>query len=339
MSTTNALLFSSKITGTGSAFPENRLTNEELSQTVETSHNWIVERTGIQNRQISRRGNPNEYNSSLGALAATRALEMAGKKPEEIDQILYATCTPDTLVPSTACWLQKKIGANRAWAMDINAACSGFVFALATADQFIRTGQAKTSLVIGSDVLSAFTNWSDRTSCILFGDGAGAVVVEQTSSHSERRILSSHLSSDGNLWGLFHIPAGGSNQEVTPEIYQKNLHKMQMKGKEMFKSAVLTLTEFAVKALESNQLKISELDWFIPHQANLRIIEAVAKRLDFPMNKVLINIDRFGNTSSATVPSVLDENVRSGRIQPGHTVLLDVFGAGLTFGSLLLRWS
>lgn len=338
MSIAKDQLFASKIIGTGSAFPASKVSNLDLSQRVETSHDWIVERTGIHERRLSTPGDSNEFNSSLGYLAATRALEMAGKTAKDLDQILYATCTPDTLIPSTACWLQKKLGASRAWAMDLNAACSGFVFAMSTADQFIRSGQVKTSLVVGADVLSAFTNWTDRSSCILFGDGAGAVVIEQTQAHSTSRILSSHLSSDGNLWDFFHIPAGGSNQEVTPEIYEKKLHKMQMKGKEIFKSAVLTLSDFAVRALEHNSLSIQDLDWIIPHQANLRIIEAVAKRLNFPMTKVLMNIERYGNTSSATVPTVLDEAIRSKKIQSGQTVLLDVFGAGLTFGSLLMRW-
>jgi len=335
---TNRSPYASKITGTGSAFPKDILTNDDLAKRVDTNHEWIVERTGIRERRISRPGEPSEQNSSLGLAAALKALEMAGKTPDQIDQIIYATVTPDTLIPSAACWLQKKLGARRAWAMDVNAACSGFVYALATADQFIRSGQVKTSLIIGADVLSSITNWSDRGSCILFGDGAGAVVVEQTSPDSASRILSSHLGSDGDLWEVFHIPAGGSNLEVTPDAYSKNLHKMNMKGKEIFKSAVRTLADYALLAIESNQLKPEEIDWVIPHQANLRIIEAVAKRLDLPMNKVLVNIDRFGNTSSATVPTAMDEAIRDGRIQKGQLLLLDVFGAGLTYGSILLRW-
>jgi 3-oxoacyl-[acyl-carrier-protein] synthase-3 len=231
-----------------------------------------------------------------------------------------------------------RLGASRAWGIDINAGCSGFVYALATADQYIRTGQAKTSLVVGADILSAFTNWSDRSSCILFGDGAGAVIVEQAPAHSERRILSHHLKTDGTLWNLFQIQAGGSALEVTPDAYAQKLHKMEMKGKEIFKIAVRTLSEFALEALHHNQLSLEQLNWFVPHQANLRIIEAVAKRLNLPMKKVLVNIQHRGNTSSATVPTALDEAVRDGRIQPGDTILLDVFGAGLTYGSLLLRW-
>lgn len=330
--------YRSRITGTGSAFPETRVTNLDLAKRVETSDEWIRERTGIGSRHISRAGVEAERNSSLAALAATRALEMAGKRADEIDVILYATCTPDTLLPSTACWLQKKIGATRAWAMDLNGACSGFVYAAATADQFIRSGQHQTILIVGADVLSAFTNWEDRGSCILFGDAAGAAILERTTASSPHQILSAHLGSDGRMWDYFHIPAGGSNQETTPEMHAAHQDKMHMKGPEMYKVAVRTLTEFAEKALTENGLTARDLDWFVPHQANQRIIEAVAKRLDFPMSKVVLNIERYGNTSSGTVPTALDEAVRDGRIKPGQTVLFDVFGAGLTWGSMLVRW-
>jgi 3-oxoacyl-[acyl-carrier-protein] synthase-3 len=328
----------SRITGTGSAFPKQRLTNLELCQRIETSDDWIIERTGIRERRIATPMDPNEFNSSLGYRAALQALEMAGKRPEDIDQIVYATCSPDTLIPSSACWLQMKLGAHRAFAFDVNAACSGFVYGLSVADQFIRGGSVRTVLVVGADILSAFTNWEDRTSCILFGDGAGAAIVEQTDATSPHQILSWHLQSDGNLFDLFQIPAGGSRLELTPEAHAQHLGKMQMKGKEIFKVAVRTLADFATTALEANGAKPADLRWLIPHQANLRIIEAVAKRLDFPMEKVLVNIDRYGNTSSATVATALDEAVRDGRIQSGDLLLLDVFGAGLTYGSLLLRW-
>ncbi len=333
--------FASRISGIGSHFPSRKVTNLDLAQmypSLETSDEWIRERTGISERRIAVPGKLEDRNSSLACQAALRALEMAGKKASDLDQILVATCTPDTLIPSTACWLQQKLGATRAWTMDINAACSGFVYALATADQFIQNGQIKTSLVVGSDVLSAFTNWDDRSSCILFGDGAGAVIVEQTAADSPQRLLSHHLHSDGSLWDLFHIEAGGSNLPGNPDVYAGKLDKMQMKGREIFKSAVRTLADYAVMALEENGLSVSDLDWFVPHQANLRIIEAVAKRLGFPMSKVLLNIDRFGNTSSATIPTALDEAVRDHRVKPGQLVLLDAFGAGLTTGSLLLRW-
>jgi 3-oxoacyl-[acyl-carrier-protein] synthase-3 len=263
---------------------------------------------------------------------------MAGKTAGQIDQIIYATCSPDTLIPSTACWLQHKLGAPQAWAMDVNAACSGFIYGLSTADQFIRTGQVQRALVIGAEVLNPFINWDDRASCILFGDGAGAAVVERVPGDASSRILSSHLLSDGNLWELLYIPAGGSSLEVTPGRYSRNLHKMRMYGKEIFKVAVRTLVSFARRALEANGLEIGEVDWFVPHQANLRIIEAVAQRLEIPMAKVLVNVDRYGNTSSATVPTALDEAVRDGRIRPGQLLLLDTFGAGLTYGAILLRW-
>jgi len=331
-------LYATRVIGTGSAFPKKVLTNNELSKTLQTTDEWIRERTGISERRIAEPNNTEEFNSSLGLKASIRALEMAGKKPEDIDAIFYATCTGDTLVPSTACWLQQKLGATKAWGVDLNAGCSGFVFALSSADQFIKTGYIRNALVIGCDVLTAFTNWQDRGSCILFGDGAGAFVVERVSADCEHRIYSSHLQTDGTGWHYFNTPAGGSNLEVTPERHEQKLDKMQMKGREMFKVAVKTLVEFAERAVTTNGLSLSDVNWFIPHQANLRIIEAVAKRLDFPMSKVIINIDRFGNTSAATVPTAFDEAVRNGKIKSGDNVLISVFGAGLTFGSMLIRW-
>ncbi len=335
--------YAATIAGTGCAFPQNQVTNADIVNRLEkdninTNDAWIRERTGIRERRFSDLENPDEHNSSLGVAAAKQALEMAGRRPDEIDQIIYATCTPDTLIPSTACWLQHKLDAPQAWAMDINAACSGFVYGLATADKFIQSGQTRTALVVGAEVLNPFINWRDRGSCILFGDGAGAAVVERTEADAEARILSSHLLSDGNLWELLYIPAGGSRMEVTPGRFSKNLHKMRMYGKEIFKVAVRTLSEFAIRSLESNGFTIDDVDWFIPHQANYRIIEAVAKRLDCPMEKVVVNVDRYGNTSAATIPTALDEAVRDGRIQKGQLILLDSFGAGLTYGAILMRW-
>ncbi len=328
----------SRITGIGSAFPETRVGNDEICAKIDSNDAWIRDRTGIVERRISRRGDPTEVNSSLGLTAARRALQMAGKEPADLDCILYATCTPDTIIPSTGCWLQLKLGAKRAWAVDLNAACSGFVFALSQADSQIRSGNVGTALVVGSEVTSAFVDWDDRNSCILFGDGAGAAVLERCAADSPSRILSTHLGSDGNLWDLFHLQAGGSALEVTPEAHAQKLDKMQMKGNEIFKVAVKTLADYAALALETNGVTIADVDWLVPHQANLRIVEAVAKRLGFPMDKVVINLDRFGNTSAATVPTALDEAVRDGRIQQGDLVLFAVFGAGLTFGSALLRW-
>ena len=331
------------ITGTGAAFPENRVTNADIVHRLEenqlsTDDQWIRERTGIRERRFSVPDNEKEYNSSLGVAAAQKALEMAGRTPADIDQIIYATCSPDTLLPSTACWLQHKIDAPNAWAMDINAACSGFLYGVSTADAFIKTGRTRIALVVGAEVLNPFINWQDRSSCILFGDGAGAAIVERTAADSNARILSSEMLSDGHLWELLHVPAGGSRMEVTPERFAENLHKLRMNGKEIFKVAVRTLSDFATRSLEKNGFTIDDLDWFIPHQANYRIIEAVAKRINCPREKVIVNVDRYGNTSAATIPTALDEAVRDGRIQPGHLLLLDAFGAGLTYGAILMRW-
>lgn len=319
----------SRITGTGSAFPEMRVTNSDLANRMDTSDEWIRSRTGIAERRIARAGVESESNSALGTQAALRALEMAGRKPEEIDAILYATCTPDSLIPSMACLVQGRIGAHRAWAMDLNAACSGFVYALATADQFIRAGTHRTILVIGADLLTPVTDWEDRSSCILFGDGAGAVVLEQTTQDSASQILSTHLGADGRLWDYFQIPVGTG---------QMNSGKMQMKGGEMYKVAVRSLTDLAVEQLEKNNLTAAEIDWVIPHQANLRIIEGVLKRLEVPMTRCVINIERFANTSAATVPTALDEAVRDGRVKRGQTLLLTAFGAGLTSGAAVIRF-
>jgi 3-oxoacyl-[acyl-carrier-protein] synthase-3 len=331
-------LYASKITGTGSAFPQDNLTNDELSKRVETNDEWIRERTGIRERRISRPGLESEHNSSLAVRAALNALEMAGKRPEDVDIILYSTSTPDTPLPSSAVRFQAKLGAHKAWALDVNAACSGFVFALSTADQYIRTGSAKTALVVGSDVLSTIVNWEDRGSCILFGDGAGVAVLERTAPTDPSRVISCHLKTDGRLWELLHIVGGGANLPATPEVLSAKLDKVQMKGRELFKEAVRTLSEYAELALTSNGYTVDDVKWFVPHQANLRIIEAVAKRLEMPMDRIIINIDRFGNTSSATVPTALDEAVREGRVKKGDLILFDVFGAGLTYGSALIRW-
>ena len=331
-----------KIIGTGSAFPDRRMTNDDVARKLtefglETNDEWIRERTGIGERRISKVESEAELNSSLGARAAQKALEMAGRQPEDIDQIIYATCSPDTPLPSTACWLQQKIGAHRAWAMDINAACSGFIYGVVTAEQFIRSGHSKTVLVIGAEVLSQYINWQDRTICIIFGDGAGAAVVERVPARSRQRILASYLSSDGNLTNLLIVPAGGSALEVTPERYAQNLHKIRMSGREIFKVAVRTLTECALRTLEQARIPAVKLDWFVPHQANLRIIEAVANRIGISMDQVIINLDRYGNTSAATIPTALDEAIRDGRIREGQTVLTDAFGSGLTAGAMVFR--
>lgn len=337
------MTYAAKITGTGSAFPPNRVTNIDLSNhlaslNVQTNDRWIRERTGIVERRYADLSEQEIPNASLASKAAQRALQMAGKTPEELDQIILATCSPDTLLPSTACRLQHKIGAHRAWAMDINAACSGFVYGVVTATQFIATGQSRTILVVGSEVLHPHLDWRDRGSCILFGDGAGAAIVERVPGDSSQRILSWNLSSDGKFGDLLTIPPFYSGGNPFSDQLRCNNSKMVMNGREIFKIAVRTLTGFARQVLNQNGFSVEDVDWFIPHQANQRILEAVAQRLSMPAKKVLINVDRFGNTSAATIPTILDEAVRDGRIQKGQLLLLDAFGAGFTYGAMLIRW-
>lgn len=333
-----------RITGTGSAFPSTRITNEDLvkelaAHGVETNNEWIIERTGIKERRRAIQGLDSENNSSLAYQATLKALEASGKKVDDIEFIIYSTCTPDTILPSSSCWLQTKLGAKNAWALDVNAACSGFIYALDMADLYIKTGRYKCGLIIGAEKLSSIVNWKDRSSCILFGDGAGAFIVESTPSQkNDSQIINSRLGSDGNLWEILYVPEGGSNQITTIKTLENSSNKISMKGKDVFKIAVKTLSDYFNQSLELAGLKSEQLDWFIPHQANLRIIEAVAKRVSFPVEKTAINIDRYGNTSSATIPTALDELIRSGKLKRGQTVLLDVFGAGLTYGSLLLRY-
>lgn len=337
------MTIAAKIIGTGSAFPAYKVTNTELSTKlaelgVETSDQWIRERTGICERRYADTSNDRVPSASLAAQASMQALEMAGKNPLDIDQIIVATCSPDTLIPSTACWLQEKIGAKNAWAMDLNAACTGFVYGLATVAQFIQTGQTKTALVVGSEVLHPYLNWQDRSSCILFGDAAGAAVVESTPADSEQRIVAWHLSSDGKFGDLLFIPTPEQIAFCPDGAPGGNGSKMVMNGREIFKVAVRTLTGIAQTALSNNGITIDMVDWFVPHQANQRILEAVAQRLGLPPEKVLINVDRYANTSSATIPTVLDEAVRDGRIKEGQLLLLDAFGAGFTYGAMLIRW-
>ena len=328
--------FAARIVGTGSAFPERRMTNDDIAQELtrfglKTNNQWIIERTGIIERRISNVQNEAETNSSLGARAAQIALERAGRKPEDIDQIIYATCSPDTLMPSTACWLQQKIGARRAWAMDINAACSGFIYGVVTAEQFILSGHSKTVLVVGGEVLSQLVNWQDRTICILFGDGAGAVIVKPS---EEPGILTTHLCADGQYKDLLYYPVGASNQLEKAGTDEASI---MMTGKEVFKVAVSKLGDIALQALESAGVSKEELDWLVPHQANIRIIQATAKRLGLPLEKVIVTVQDHGNTSAASVPMALDVGIRDGRIKPGQLVLMEAFGGGFTWGSVLMR--
>ena len=323
-----------RITATGSYVPVRKLTNLDLEKMVDTSDEWITARTGIKERRIASK---NQACSDLAAKAAENALEQRGMKPGELDLIIVATVTPDTFVPSAACMLQEKLGASKAAAFDMNAACSGFIYALSVADSFVRSGQYGKVLVVGSEVLSKITNWQDRSTCVLFGDGAGAVLVEKASG-GEGRIVSVDIHADGSKGDLLMIPAGGSKMPVSEDTLKNGLHYLQMSGNETFKVAVKTLENLVLNTLKSNGLHSSEIALLIPHQANLRIIKATAERLGIPMDRVAVNIDRFGNTSAASIPIALDEAVRAGRLKHGDYVLLEAFGGGLTWASALLKW-
>lgn len=323
----------SRIISTGSYLPEKALTNLDLEKMVETSDQWITERTGIKERRIV---NGNQAASDLAYEASKVAIERAGRKAEDIDLIITATITGDMPFPSTACILQDKLGAKNAAAFDVNAACSGFLYSLYIADGFIRSGMHKRILAVGTEVLSTITDWEDRTTCVLFGDGAGAVIVEPT--EEDRGIISMSINSDGSYWELLHMPAGGSKLPASRKSVDKKLHCIKMKGNETFKLAIRTLEDLVLKLLEENKLVPSQLSLLIPHQANLRIIQATADRLGLPMDKFLINIDKYGNTSAASIPIALDEAVTTGRVKDGDYILLEAFGGGLTWASALIKW-
>ncbi len=322
-----------RIIATASYVPETVLTNYDLEQMVATSDEWIRERTGISERRIA---DDEQAASDIAYEAARLALKRARLKAKDIDLILVASVTGDMPFPSTSCYLQRLLGAKNAAAFDINAACSGFLYGLHIANSFIKTGTHSKILLVGTEVLSRFVNWSDRTTCVLFGDGAGAVVIEGT--REKRGIYSTHIASDGTLSELITLPGGGSRYPSSTESILKKRHYMKMKGNETFKVAVRTLSDIAVKTLEANKLKPSQIALLIPHQANLRIIQATAKRLGLPDEKVFINIDKYGNTSAASIPIALDEAVKSGRVKDGDYILLEAFGGGLTWASALLRW-
>jgi 3-oxoacyl-[acyl-carrier-protein] synthase III len=322
----------SRVIGTGSYVPERALTNADLERMVATSDAWVLERTGIRERRIAA---PGEACSDLGVKAGARALAAAGLAASEVDLILVATCTGDFPMPSTACLIQHKLAAVRAAACDLSAACTGFVYALAVADAFVRTGM-RYVLVVGAEVMSVIMDWTDRSTCILFGDGAGAVVLGP--SDGDRGILSSHLHSDGNLGELICVPGGGSQFPPSEKMLSERLQYMKMKGNETFKVAVKTLEESAREALTANGLSAADLNLYVPHQANLRILTAVAERLKLPLAKVVLNLDRYGNTSAASIPLALDEAVKEGRLKDGDLVLLSAFGGGLTWGSTIMRW-
>ncbi|WP_218644536.1 beta-ketoacyl-ACP synthase III [Thiomicrorhabdus cannonii] len=319
----------SRIIGTGGYLPEKILTNFDLEKIVDTSDEWIRERTGIEQRHIAADG---QTTCDLAEQASLKAIEMAGIDPNSIDLIVLATTTPDKIFPSTACLLQQRLSIHGCPAFDVQAVCSGFVYALSVADQFVKTGMAKRALVVGAETLSRITNWEDRNTCVLFGDGAGAVVLE--ASH-EAGILSTHIHADGQYEELLHVPSGPSKLPQTDELAERT---MAMKGNEVFKVAVNTLSRIAGETLEANGIKQEDLDWLVPHQANLRIISATAKKLKLRDDQTVVTVNKHANTSSASVPLALDEAVRDGRIQRGQMVLMEAFGGGFTWGSALIKF-
>ncbi|MEM9305301.1 MAG: beta-ketoacyl-ACP synthase III [Pseudomonadota bacterium] len=316
----------SRIVGTGSYLPDRVVTNTELESRIETSDEWIIARTGIEARHVAA---PEEHTTDLAHSAALRALESAGASPADVDLIIVATTTPDKVFPATACLLQERLGANNAAAFDVQAVCTGFIYALSIADRFVASGMHKCALVVGAEVFSRLLDWSDRKTCVLFGDGAGAAVVRPD---SEPGILSCHLHSDGRQSHILQVEGGVSDGEIIGHPY------VQMDGQAVFKFAVRVLGECAREALDRNDMVGADLDWLVPHQANLRIIRSTASKIGLPMEKVITTVARHGNTSAASVPLALDTAVRDGRIQSGHSVLLEGVGGGMTWGSVLLRW-
>jgi len=326
-------LIRAHIISTGSYLPENVVTNRDLEKVMDTSDDWITERTGIKER---RTAGPDQAASDLAFEAASLALKRAGLKSKDIDLIIVATISGDMPFPSTACVLQSRLGAKNAAAFDLNAACSGFVYGLHICSGLIKAGMHKRILLVGAEVLSKVTDWQDRSTCILFGDGAGAVILEPTKE--KRGIYATQIHSDGNLGDLICLPGGGSRFPCSRDTIMKKLHFIKMKGNETFKVAVRTLGDLATETLEEGGIDPSQLSLMIPHQANIRIIQAMARRLNMPAEKVFINIEKYGNTSAASVPIALDEALQSGRIAAGDYILLEAFGGGLTWASSLIRW-
>ncbi|OQX52357.1 MAG: 3-oxoacyl-ACP synthase [Candidatus Cloacimonas sp. 4484_209] len=322
-----------RIIGTGSYLPKKVLTNFDLEKIVDTSDTWIRTRTGIVERHIA---NDKEASSDLVVEAAKKALEMASLKPKDIDTIIVGTISPDTLFPSTGCWVGAKLGIPGVPAFDLSAACSGFLYGLIVADGLIKSGSSRRVLVAGVEVLSRVLNWEDRTTCVLFGDGAGVAIVEE--SDDDSGILSSYWGADGSLGDLLIQPAGGSRMPATHETVEKKLHTVHMKGNDVFKHAVRTMALAAEKVLNDAGVKPRDITLFIPHQANIRIIDATIKRFGIPREKTVVTIDKIANISSATIPISLDMTVREGRIKKGDLLLFDAFGGGFTWGAVLMRW-
>ena len=323
-----------EVASVGVAVPPGVLTNADLSRMLDTSDEWIVERTGIRQRHIAR---PEETVAMLSRDASERAMAAAGITPAQLDAIVLATASPDRLLPSTACDLQALIGAENAAAFDIGAACPGYIYALTVAEGLIASGQSETVLVVGAEKLSTITDFQDRSTAILFGDGAGASVVRR-STRPGRGILSTFIKSDGRLAPLLYRPGGGAVDPISEKVVCERSHYMKMAGREVFKAAVLAMADACDEALRRAGISADQVDLLVPHQANLRIIEATAKHAGLPMSKVMVNVDRYGNTSSASIPLALEQAVSEGRVGPGSVVLLVAFGAGFTWGSAVIRW-
>lgn len=326
-------LRSAGITGTGLALPERVVTNEELAARLKVTPEWITERSGIKERRLAA---PGQAASDFAAEAARRALASAGVAPADVDLIIFATNTPDHTVPAAGCTTQEKIGAERAGAFDLIAGCSGSVYALAIGAQFISTGVYDTVLIVGSEIMSAILDWEDRSTCVLFGDGAGALVMRPVPDG--RGVISFRLGAQGEEDPSIIIPAGGSRLPPSRETVEKRLHYVQMDGRSVFRFAVRAQDEVCQEVLEKAGLTPRDVDLFVPHQANLRIIEGAAKRMGIPMEKVLVTLDRFGNTSAASIPMCLAYAVETGRLKEGDVILLTGFGAGLTYAGMVLRW-
>ncbi len=322
-----------KILATGSYLPKKVLTNFDLEKMVDTSDEWIRTRTGIRERRIA---DENEATSDLVVKATHKALEMAKLKTSDIDAIIVATATPDTLFPSTACWVQKALGINGIPAFDISAACTGFIYGLIISESLIKNKVCRRILLAGAEALSKITNWEDRSTCVLFGDGAGVVILEE--SNDDSGIVSSYWSADGSLAELLYQPAGGSRIPATLETVSSKLHTIHMKGNDVFKHAVKNMGDSAIKVLKKAGLSGEDIKYFIPHQANIRIIDATAERAKIAPSKVYTNIERYGNMSAATIPIALDELNREGKLRKGDLILMNAFGAGFTWGAVIMRW-
>jgi 3-oxoacyl-[acyl-carrier-protein] synthase-3 len=322
------------ITGTGMYVPERIMTNDDLAKLVETSDEWIAERTGIRARRIAA---PEQASSDLALIACQRALEMAKVDPKDVDQIILATTTPDRILPSCACTLQQKLGATRAAAYDMFAACTGFVFGMATARALIGAGVADTVLVVGVETLSRIVDYTDRNTCVLFGDGAGAVLLEP--GEDGLGIIDHKLYSDGAGAPYLYMKAGGSLHPSTHETIDKKMHSLYQDGKNVFKAAVVGMAEVSAEIMERNQLTGETVDWLVPHQANLRIIDATAQRMGLDASKVMINIEKYGNTTAATIPLCLSEWSEAGKMKKGDNVVLASFGAGYTWGAMYIKWA